>query len=128
MYEVVAAAEAVAEGVAGAEGAAAGLQELALGGSSGAAPPPAGASLLDALDTWTSFAGGDGGRCGGARLVSGPFSLLPVEPRPIMLDSAAGCIDYPDLGHRAPGARRTAATAAAAAGGMLGRMFGGWGT
>lgn len=49
---------------------------------------PSAVYLPDAWDSWESFAGTGSGK--GARLYQGPYSLAPIRPRPIMLDSAAG--------------------------------------
>lgn len=57
------------------------------------------AQLLDALDSWESF-GGNGPTAKGARVYAGPYSLAPIAPRPIMVDTAADEIDYPDVSHR----------------------------
>ncbi|KAF8071382.1 SRP68 [Scenedesmus sp. PABB004] len=121
-YLVVAGAEAAADSAEGAEGAARGLEGLGLAGQAAPAAAPPGC-LADALDAWTSFAGSGSGR--GAALVSGPYALRAIAPRPIMLDSAAAEVAYPDLGHRV---KRRKTAAAAGATGTLSRLFGGWGS
>lgn len=81
-------------------------------------------SLADAMDSWESFAGtGASGK--GARFVSGPYSLAAIAPRPIMLDSAAGEIDYPDVSSRF---KKRKVDKPAAATGTFARLFGGWGS
>jgi hypothetical protein len=89
-------------------------------------PPPhplqaaAAGYLLDHLEAWESFAGTSGK---GAKLYAGPYALRPMPARPIMLDTAAAAVDYPDLSHR-----MKAAEPAAGASGLVGRLFGAWGT
>ncbi len=63
--------------------------------------------LLDALDTWESFAGGAAagaaaatGAKAPARLYRGPYPYAAVPVRPIMLDTASNCLSYPSLEHR----------------------------
>ncbi|GLC39232.1 hypothetical protein PLESTM_000866500 [Pleodorina starrii] len=70
------------------------------GGSAGIAP-----YLLDALEKWESFAGGAAaGAAAGAkappRLYKGPYGFEAIPVRPIMLDTASGCLEYPTLEHR----------------------------
>lgn len=55
--------------------------------------------LLDALESWESF-GGSGPTAKGARVYAGPYSLAPIAPRPIMVDTAADEIEYPSIAHR----------------------------
>ncbi|WIA32643.1 hypothetical protein OEZ86_003445 [Tetradesmus obliquus] len=120
-YLLVACAEAAAEGAAGAEGAGKGLEGLGLAG--GAAQQASSALYLpDALDAWESFGGSGSGK--GARLFQGPYALAAIRPRPIMLDSAAGEVDYPDVSHRV---KRRKTAAAGSATGTFARLFGGWG-
>jgi hypothetical protein len=76
--------------------------------------------LLDHLEAWESFAGTNGK---GAKLYAGPYALRPMAARPIMLDTAAAAVDYPDLTHRLK-----ATPEAAGASGLVGRLFGAWGT
>uniref|UniRef100_A0A383WLW4 Signal recognition particle subunit SRP68 n=1 Tax=Tetradesmus obliquus TaxID=3088 RepID=A0A383WLW4_TETOB len=123
-YLLVACAEAAAEGAAGAEGAGKGLEGLGLAG--GAAQQASSALYLpDALDAWESFGGSGSGK--GARLFQGPYALAAIRPRPIMLDSAAGEVDYPDVSHRVKRRKTAAAAAAGSATGTFARLFGGWG-
>lgn len=58
--------------------------------------------LLEALDTWESFAGGAAaaGAKAPARLYRGPYPYAAVPVRPIMLDTASNCLSYPSLEHR----------------------------
>jgi hypothetical protein len=90
--------------------------------------------LLDALDAWQSF-GGVGPSAKGARLVGGPYALAAIAPRPIMVDTAADEVTYPDVSHRLSKRRRAEAEAAgggAAGGGALARLgaglWRGWGS
>jgi hypothetical protein len=80
--------------------------------------------LADNWGCWTSFAGvGDRGK--GACLYRGPYPLQPIAPRPIMLDSAGGEVDYPDISHRLAKKQKRNTQAQ---GGTFARLFGGWGT
>jgi hypothetical protein len=78
--------------------------------------------LLDALDTWESF-GGSGPTAKGARVYAGPYSLAPIPPRPIMVDTAADEIDYPEVSHRC--AKRAQVQQSAS---TLSRLWRGWGS
>lgn len=70
--------------------------------------------LMDDLDAWKSYAGGEGLS---PRLAPIPPRLQPVAMRPILLDCALAYIKPPDLSHRFPkeDAKST-----------IGRLFG-WG-
>jgi hypothetical protein len=81
--------------------------------------------LLDALDSWESF-GGSGPTAKGARVYAGPYSLAPIAPRPIMVDTAADEIAYPDVTHRCPRKQQAAATSTIA--GVASRLWRGWGS
>lgn len=94
-YMLVAAAEAAATGAAGAANVTSAMEGLGLAKGQQATT----AQLLDALDSWESF-GGSGPTAKGARVYAGPYSLAPIAPRPIMVDTAADEIDYPDVSHR----------------------------
>jgi hypothetical protein len=86
-------------------------------------------TLLDALDSWESF-GGSGPSAKGARLTGGPYALAAIPPRPIMVDTAADAIAYPDVSHRAKRARKGQEEGAAGTGtfARLGAgLWGGWG-
>ncbi|KAG2435569.1 hypothetical protein HYH02_011863 [Chlamydomonas schloesseri] len=64
--------------------------------------------LLDNLDKWESFAGGAAAAAatGGAaakappRLYNAPYEYGAIPVRPIMLDTASNCLEYPSLDHR----------------------------
>ncbi|KAG2502147.1 hypothetical protein HYH03_000634 [Edaphochlamys debaryana] len=81
--------------------------------------------LLDALDTWESFAGTPAGAAAAAgaaraapRLYKPPYAYGAVPARPIMLDTASNCLGYPTLEHRLRRAEKK---------GVFTSLFGGWG-
>jgi len=117
-YQLVAVAEDQAEGASGQEQARKGLGGMKL--APGAQQQQAGQAatfLADDLQAWESFAG-QGGK--GVRIYSAPYGFQSVPARPIMLDTAAYEVHYPDVGHRFKRAAvQTQSTFA--------KLFGGWG-
>ncbi|KAF5843512.1 hypothetical protein DUNSADRAFT_14428 [Dunaliella salina] len=95
-FKAVAHAEAASISAGEKDKVTTGVEKLALEQQAAAAA----SSLVDAPDTFESFAGSTTGSKAPARIYKFPYPMQAIPMRPIMLDTASAYLEYPDLSHR----------------------------